>query len=165
MGVRQVRTAPEFGHIYDHFGVVYDYDNDVRAFHFCRQQANTYSDNSDHVWGSDGVGHIVRAFTGPFVIRGKTNWRHREEKMRDMYQIEHDELFGSIRDGKPINDGARMASSTLLAIMGRMSAYTGQEITWEMAMNSTEQLVPEKFDWDMKLPVAPVAMPGMTKFV
>jgi myo-inositol 2-dehydrogenase/D-chiro-inositol 1-dehydrogenase len=165
IGGRQVRTAPEFGQIYDHFAVVYEYDNDVRAFHFCRQQANTFSDNSDHVWGSDGIGHIVRAFTGPFVIRGRTNWRHREEKMRDMYQIEHDELFASIRSGKPINDGEWMAQSTMLAIMGRMAAYTGQQITWEEAMNSQENLTPAKFAWDAPISVPPVAMPGLTKFV
>ena len=59
-----------------------------------------------------------------------------------MYQTEHDELFASIRNGKPINNGEYMARSTLLAIMGRMAAYTGQEITWEMAMNSKEDLSP-----------------------
>ena len=166
IGGRQVRTEPQFGHIYDHFAVVYDYPNDVRGFHFCRQQNDTFADTSDHVWGSDGVGHIVRAFTGPFVIRGKTNWRHpREEKPRDMYQIEHDELFASIRNRKPINDGEWMAHSTLLAIMGRMAAYTGQQITWEDAMNSKESLVPEKITWDTPISVPPVAMPGLTKFV
>ncbi len=165
IGGRQVRTEPLFGQIYDHFGVVYDYPGDVRAFHFCRQQAGASSDNSDHVWGADGVGHIVRAYTGPFVIRGKTNWRHREEKMRDMYQIEHDELFASIRAGKPINDGEWMAQSTMLAIMGRMAAYTGQQITWEEAMNSKENLFPAKLAWDAPISVPPVAMPGVTKFV
>jgi len=164
VGGRQVRTAPEFGNIYDHFAVVYDYDNDVRAFHFCRQQDGAASDVSDHVWGSDGVGHIVRAYTGPFVIRGKTNWRHRDEKARDMYQIEHDELFASIRNGKPINDGEWMAQSTMLAIMGRMAAYTGQQITWEEAINSKENLFPEKLAWDAPISVQPVAMPGITKF-
>lgn len=164
-GGRQVRTEAQFGHIYDHFGVIYDYPNDVRAFHFCRQQAGAASDNSDHVWGADGVGHIVRAFTGPFLIKGKTNWRHREEKMRDMYQIEHDELFASIRSGKPINDGEWMAHSTLLAIMGRMAAYTGQVVTWEDALNSKENLMPEKIAWDTPLSVPPVAMPGMTKLI
>ena len=60
-----------------------------------------------------------------------------------MYQNEHDELFASIRSGKPINDGEWMAHSTLMGIMGRMAAYTGQEITWEQAMNSQEKLVPD----------------------
>lgn len=62
-------------------------------------------------------------------------------------------------------DGEWMAHSTLAAIMGRMAAYTGQEITWEMALNSQERLVPEKLDWHMALPVAPMAMPGQTKFI
>lgn len=164
LGGRQARTEAKFGQIYDHFAVVYDYDNDVRAFHFCRQQDNTFADNSDHVWGSEGVGHIVRAFSGPFVIRGKTNWRHPQEKMRDMYQTEHDEFFASIRSGKPINDGEWMAQSTMLAIMGRMAAYTGQQITWEEALNSRENLMPEKLTWDAPVAVPPVAMPGVTKF-
>jgi hypothetical protein len=58
-----------------------------------------------------------------------------------------------------------MATSTLLAIMGRMAAYTGQQITWDQALNSQQRLFPEKLDWDMKLPVAPVARPGITKFI
>lgn len=48
--------------------------------------------------------------------------------------------------------------------MGRMAAYTGQEITWEMALNSQEQLVPSQCDWNMKLPIAPLPVPGKTKF-
>jgi hypothetical protein len=82
-----------------------------------------------------------------------------------MYQNEHNELFASIRSGKPINDGEWMAHSTLLGLMGRMAAYTGQEITWEQAMNSQEKLVPDPLDWKMKLDFPAVAMPGLTKFV
>ena len=82
-----------------------------------------------------------------------------------MYQIEHDELFASIRSGQPINDGSWMAQSTMMGLMGRMAAYTGQEITWEQAMNSDEKLVPDKLDWKMKLDIPPMALPGMTKLV
>ena len=49
--------------------------------------------------------------------------------------------------------------------MGRMAAYTGQEVTWEMMQQSQERLVPEKLEWDMKLPIAPMAVPGRTKFI
>jgi hypothetical protein len=80
-----------------------------------------------------------------------------------MYQVEHDELFASIRSGHPINDGVRMANSTMMAIMGRMAAYTGQEVTWEQAINSQERLVPAELDWKMKLPIAPMAIPGKAK--
>ncbi len=165
IGGRQARTAPEYGHIFDHFGVVYEYADGVRAFHFCRQQTNTAPDNSDYVMGSDGVAHIVRAFSGPFVIRGsKNNWRFREEqKARDMYQNEHNELFASIRKGEPINDGEWMAKSTLLAVMGRMAAYTGQIVTWEEALNAKENLFPENLSWDTPISVPPVAIPGFTQ--
>jgi predicted dehydrogenase len=163
-GGRQTRTGPEFGNIFDHFSVVYEYASGARGFHFSRQQDHCYSDNSDYILGSDGVGHIVRAFSGPYIIKGKTNWRFREDKATDMYQNEHDEFFASIRDGKPMNDGQWMANSTLIAIMGRMAAYTGQEVTWEQAMSSEERLVPENPGWDTPIAVAPVAMPGQTKF-
>ncbi|MDP6520759.1 MAG: gfo/Idh/MocA family oxidoreductase, partial [Planctomycetota bacterium] len=76
---------------------------------------------------------------------------------------EHDELFASIRAGQPINQGEWLAHSTLLAIMGRMAAYTGQVITWEQALNSTERLGPEALEWG-QLDVAPVAVPGRTPF-
>lgn len=164
LGGRQVRTAPVFGHIYDHFSVVYEYADGTRAFHFCRQQANCASDNSDYILGSKGTGHVI-AF-GPLTIEGEKSWRFTPgPQHRNMYQIEHDELFASIRAGKPMNDGVRMAHSTLLAIMGRMSAYTGQVITWEQAMQSKESLIPERLDWDVALEVPPVAIPGKTKFV
>jgi hypothetical protein len=115
--------------------------------------------------GADGVAHIVRAFSGPFIIKGKNDWRFHEDKPTDMYQNEHDAFFASIRSGKPINDGVRMAYSTLLALMGRMAAYTGQEITWEQAMNSEETLVPKEINWNTPVSVPPVSMPGQTKFV
>jgi hypothetical protein len=81
-----------------------------------------------------------------------------------MYQTEHDELFAAIRAGKPINNGEYMARSSLLAIMGRMAAYTGQEITWEMALNSREDLSPERYDWGARPPASAVSMPGQTRF-
>ncbi|MGA2659155.1 MAG: gfo/Idh/MocA family oxidoreductase, partial [Verrucomicrobiota bacterium] len=71
--------------------------------------------------------------------------------------------FASIRSGQPMNDGHWMAQSTLMAIMGRMAAYTGQEVTWEQAMNAQEKLVPDQLDWNMKLDIAPMAMPGTTR--
>ena len=79
-------------------------------------------------------------------------------------QAEHDALFASIRRGEPINNGQYMAKSTLLAIMGRMAAYTGQVITWEQALGSEESLSPAQYDWDVPLSVPPVAIPGQTKF-
>ena len=83
-----------------------------------------------------------------------------------MYQTEHDEFFASIRSGDHINDGDRMMKSTLSAIMGRTAGYTGQEITWDMAMNSKETLVPEiTDDWNTPVSMREIPRPGLTKFI
>ena len=150
------------GNIYDHFEVNYEYADGVRGFLGCRQQSNCYGENRDYITGAKGLGLIGGRRT-PVELTGEKAWRY-SGPTPDMYKVEHNELFASIRSGNPINDGVRMCHSTLMAIMGRMAAYTGQEVTWEMALDSTEQLVPEKLDWNMKLDVPPMAMPGVTKF-
>ncbi len=150
------------GNIFDHIDVFYEFPDGVRAFMAQRQITNCYGDNSDYLMGSDGLG-TIKGWEDP-VITGKENWRYRGPKS-DMYQVEHNELFDSIRKGKPINDGVWMAHSTLMAIMGRMAAYTGREVTWDQALNSQEKLVPDNLTWDMPLPIKPLAMPGTTAFV
>ena len=142
--------------------VNYEYADGVRAFVGCRQQTNCYSENKDYLMGSRGLANIGgRRY--PVEISGEKAW-HYEGPKPDMYQVEHDELFASIRAGKPINDGDRMCTSTLMAIRPMMAAYTGQEISWEMALKSQERLVPEKLDWHMTLEAPPLALPGITPF-
>jgi len=159
VGGRQ--TPNNQGNIFDHMFVVYEFPNDVRGFVGQKQIGNGYSDNSDYLMGAEGIGRS--GWLAPF-IKGKQTWRYRETEPRiDMYQREHNELFASIRHGQPINDGPWMAQSTLMGLMGRMAAYTGQEVSWEQAMQSQEKLVPEQLDWKMKLDIAPMAMPGVTR--
>lgn len=150
------------GNIFDHIFISYEFENDVRAFMGQRQIANCANDNSDYVIGEEGFGK--NANWGDPVIRGKSTWRFRGEKT-NMYQQEHNELFASIRKGEPINDSQWMAHSTMMALMGRMAAYTGQEVTWEEAFNSKEQLVPDNLDWKMNLDIQPMAVPGHTKLI
>jgi predicted dehydrogenase len=168
LGGRQVRTNPEFGHIFDHHSVVYEFRNGVKLFSNCRQQEHVAMDISDHIWGTKGVCHIEtsRPTRGGFSIKpsqGKS-WAYRSEDGGDMYQNEHTEMIAGIRAGKPIYNGDYMAKSTLMAIMGRMATYTGQEIRWEQALNSEEDLSPPRYEFG-SLPVPPVARPGVTKFV
>jgi myo-inositol 2-dehydrogenase / D-chiro-inositol 1-dehydrogenase len=157
------RVIPaEGGNIYDHFEVNYAYPNGTRAFLASRQIDGCYNENSDYILGTDGTCTFGR---GPVArIAGKTNWQWTGERY-NMYQREHDVLFASIRRGQPVNDGKRLATSTMLAIMGRMAAYTGQQITWDQAMNSEEKLFPDRLEWNGSLPVPPRAEPGITKFV
>lgn len=160
VGGRQIPA--EGGNIYDHVEVNYLYPNNVRAFVGQRQIEGCYNENADYIAGTKGICTIGR---GPIPrIEGQTKWSFEGTK-NDMYQAEHDVLFASIRQGKPVNDGERMANSTLLAIMGRMAGYTGQLVTWEQALNSQERIFPEKLEWNMKLPVQPMARPGITKLL
>jgi predicted dehydrogenase len=160
MGGRQVRNEPEHGNIYDHHSVVYEYANGVKLFSNCRQQPRCRNDMSSHVLGEKGTAEVSER---RLRIAAGTTWNYDNKKKDDFYQTEHDELFASIRSGKPINNGEYMAKSTLLAIMGRMATHTGQQITWEQALNSQEDLSPKKYAWDAEPPESLVAMPGVTK--
>ena len=81
-----------------------------------------------------------------------------------MYQVEHDEFFASIRSGKPINNGDYMSKSSMLGIMGRTTAYTGKQLSWDQMMNSKLSLKPPKYDFG-ETKRRPVAIPGVTPFV
>jgi len=162
MGGRQVRTEERFGHIYDHFSIVYEYASGAKLLSSCRQIPGCANDMSVRVMGTKGKADLTERRRG-LAIKAAQEWFY-DGPGGNMYQIEHDELFASIRASKPINNGEYMTKSTLLAIMGRMAAYTGQVITWEQALNSKEDLTPAKLDWNAKMPVPPVAMPGKTRF-
>ena len=148
------------GNIYDHFEVNYLYPNNVRAFLGSRQQTGCYNENSDYILGTKGACTIGRGLVPR--IEGETAWAYDGPK-DDMYQHEHDVLFASIRQNKPVNDGHRMATSTLLAMMGRMAAYSGQEVTWDQAMNSQVKLFPDHLEMSMSHPVHPIPLPGVNK--
>jgi len=160
VGGRQQRTDPKYGNIWDHFAVVFEWDNGVKAFSRCRHWRGCPSDVTDHIFGTKGVADIYGART---KITGETEWKYTGPPC-NMYQVEHDRLFESIRKGEPINNGDYMCKSTLMAIMGRMAAYTGQKVTWEQALNSKLDLSPPKYEWG-ELEVRPVAVPGRVKVI
>ncbi len=158
-GGRQIPNQD--GNIYDHIDVFFEFPNGVRGFMAQRQISNCYSENSDYILGATGVGY--GGWNQP-IIRGPHPWRHQGPAPGShMYQTEHNVLFASIRNQSAVNDGVWMANSTLMALMGRTAAYTGQEITWEQALNLQEKLVPDPLQWDMNLPIMPMPMPGRTK--
>lgn len=161
-GGRQKRTDPLFGNIYDHFSVEYEYADGVKGYNFCRQQLGCPGRNTVEVFGSDGKADLQ--IYKSYKITGKNPWEF-TGKMNVMHQAEQDEFFASIRSGKHINDGVWMAHSTMLGILGRMVAYSGQEITWEEAMNSQVSIGPryEDYNWNLKVPVSEVPIPGITK--
>jgi len=161
-GGRQARVEKMYGNIYDHFAIEYEYENNVQGFSFSRQMQNCSGRNSVEIAGT--LGNAIVKSGGELQITGKNSWTYNGEK-NDPYQTQHDELFASIRNNKPMNDGIRMANSTMLAILGRMVAYSGQTLRWDEAINSNQVLGPvhDQMNWNLKYTVPDIAIPGKTK--
>ncbi len=157
IGGRQKRTDTAYGHIFDHFTVDFEYPNGIRVMSMCRQNDGCAGNVSERVVGTKGSSNCCG------IIHGKKDWKY-EGPVPGPYVQEHTDLITSIRAGKPLNEARQIAESTLTAIMGRMSAYTGQEITWDQALNSKESLMPETLDFG-SMPIPPVAVPGKTQFI
>jgi len=157
MGGRQVRIEPEYGNIYDHFTVEYEYPNGARVVSMCRQINGCSVRVEERIVGTRGA-----ASDG--VIKGRKPFEYHGPSPNPYVQ-EHAELIASVREGKPINEGRQVAESTLTGIMGRMSAYTGRALSWNWAMNSSKlDLTPDKYEFG-DFPVGPVAIPGKTQLV
>jgi predicted dehydrogenase len=166
MGGRQVCTHPDYGDQFDHHAVVFEYANGVRLFGFTRDQVNCYTETEDYLLGTKGRAAICRHH-----IDGAAKWRFRGEKP-SMYDEEHRLLFESIRSGKPLNNMDYMGTSSMLAVMAQMVCYTGQEVTWEQAMNSKLTFAQPRYGFDAEPPIKPdkdgnypAALPGITKFI
>lgn len=158
VGGRQIRTAPRFGNIYDHFACTLEFPGGVKLFSACRQMPGCGSDVNDHVMGTKGQAQLMKHTVTP---TGGEAWEF-AGNAKDMYQVEHDELFASIRAGKPINDGETAAHSSAMAIFAREAAYSGQRITWKQFINSEKSLAPKEYAW-VNNPVQAIPTPGAYK--
>ncbi|MEX2269962.1 MAG: Gfo/Idh/MocA family oxidoreductase [Vicinamibacterales bacterium] len=157
VGGRQHRTEPKFGHIYDHFAIDFEYPSGARVMSMCRQIEGTRGKVAEHFIGSAG-----RSDASTF-IEGATPWKNAAAETEiNPYVQEHTDLVASLRAGTPLNELKQVAESTLTAIMGRESAYTGQEVTWDQMLNAQQALAPKVIAFG-PLDVPPVPMPGRTK--
>jgi len=164
---RSSMTEPIYGDVFDHHSVIYEHENGVPIYAFCRTTNGCHNDYSSVVLGSKGKANIMGS-----RIWGETNWRW--EGRCDPYQREHDVLFKAIRSGEPVNNGDYMARSTMVGVMGQISCYTGKEVTWEQINKSDFYYPPKPEDCrdDMEPPVKagsdgsyPVPKPGFTKMI
>ncbi len=160
LGGRQVRTDPKYGNVFDHFTVEFEYPNGARVLSMCRQIQGSSHRVSERLVGTKGTADPSGEIHGhrPFVYDPPG-------EAINPYVQEHADLVAGIRNGRPLNEGRRIAESTMTAIMGRMSAYTGRELSWDWIMNASElDLTPPHYSMT-ELPVTPVAIPGQTKLV
>ncbi len=161
MGGREVRTGPEWGNIFDHFAVEFEYPGGVRVLSMCRQTAGASGRVSERVVGTKGSTYTD---SSNGYIEEPNTYKY-EGESPDPYVLEHTDLIASIRSGKPLNEGRQVAESTLAAIMGRMSAYTGRELKWDWAMNASKlDLTPPKYEFG-DAPDPAVAVPGQTELI
>ncbi len=158
LGGRQDRMGPQYGDIFDHFGVEFFYPGDVRTISTCRQIPGTTNRVSERVVGTKGVSDCSG------VIKGENPWRY-EGPNPNPYVVEHADLIKSIRSGNPLNEGRRIAESTLCAIMGRESAYSRQQFkrSWFMSRCTLDLLPPDGLKLSDSKPMAPFAVPGQYK--
>jgi len=158
LGGRQYRTGPEHGNIFDHFGVEFFYPGDVRTISMCRQIDGTTGNVSERVVGTKGVSNCCG------TIEGENPWRY-EGPDPNSYVQEHTDLIKSIRSGSPLNEGQRIAESTLCAIMARESAYARQQLktSWFMSKCTLDLVPPDGLKLSDSKPVPPFAVPGQYK--
>ena len=165
LGGRSTLKGEVYGSVFDHHSVIYEFDSGVKLYAFCRTIPDCYNETSSILLGTKGRCDILK-----MRIQGETDWRY-EGSRRDPYVVEHEELYKSIRAGKPINNGDYMARSTLIGIMGQITCYTGKEVTWEQISGSDFYYPPrpEECTSDMEPPVKPdadgiypVFTPGVT---
>ena len=166
MGGRQVRTL---GYGYDHFATEFEYANGARMFSYCRQINGCQDALSEAVTGLKGSSDCFQSIQ----VKGGPAWRFPKPTSNFKagrgdggtnvgYPQEHVDLIRSIRNGQPINDAKQIAESTLTAIMGRLSAYTGQTMEWDKVLDAKLDLSPAKYEIG-PLPTPPVPMPGKYK--
>ena len=146
------RTREElYGDIYDHMTSDFVYANGLHLLSHCRQYPpGLYRSVNDLIVGTKGRsnGHDL----GTQGINGQVQ--------------EHIRLIKSIRgEGPYMNQGMEVAESTMTAIMAREAAYSGLAITWDMIMNSKQDLMPKAFDYKLQMNPPELPVPGKYKFV
>lgn len=169
MGGRQVRTGKEYGEIYDHHYVEFQYADGSIMNSQCRHIKGTYAKVDEYLVGTKGA---VKCGDAQISSNGKVLYQYNKKLENNPYQTEHDELFAAIAKGEyKFANAENGAKATMTAVMGRMATYSGQIIEWDKVLDSGISIMPTKFAWDANPPTLPdesgfypIATPGVTKY-
>lgn len=146
------------GNVWDHYEVTIEYPGGVFCHIGQRQFQNAFSEVMDRVFCDKGTleapGRVLTKDPS-----GKVTWAYRGETA-DMYQVCHNEWFAAIRKGEPLNTGTYMANSTMLGILAREAAHTGQRITWDEIWKANQDLAPDTLKMTDSFPTQAVPTPG-----
>jgi len=149
-GGRQRRVT---GDQYDFFSIEYVYENGMHTHCAARQISGCSNLTRVHIAGTEGYADATGAI---YNWKGEEIWKYpRPEKddpdqtwaVKDPFVQEHINLVTGIRTGNVVNDAEAQVMSTLVAVMGRMSAYTGRDVTWEEVINSDMRLGPTVYEF------------------
>jgi myo-inositol 2-dehydrogenase/D-chiro-inositol 1-dehydrogenase len=160
-------TRPADSEMWDSMSIDYEYPGNRTVSFLCRQIPGSAADNSTVVYGSQGTCHIGAMNAGSKILDrdGKVVWQT-GGNIGAAYQQEHKDLVDSIRAGTPIVELKQTADSSLVAVMGRLAAYSGQRVTWDFVTKESQlDLFPKDLAWDGALPAPAHAIPGRTKLV
>ncbi|WP_373493695.1 Gfo/Idh/MocA family protein [Aquiflexum sp.] len=173
-GGRQVRTGKEHGEIFDHHSITFTYADGTVIFSECRHFPGAANRVDESFQGTKGKVFLSAGNHGNLTdYKGNALYTHDRENNPNPYQVEHNELFAAIVAGEyKFSDAENAAKSTMTAILGRYATYSGKVVTWDEALNSNVNLMPEKLAWDAMpkvLPNAdgyyPFAIPGKSKVI
>ncbi len=163
-GGRQARRGPEvgkWGNIFDHFSVEFVYPGDVRIEYIGAQINDTARRNDQRLVGTNGNVYIDFSEA---IVNGRQKVELKRGDMNPAIQ-QHADQIEAIQKGRSLNEGLRVAESTMTTIMGRMSCFTGQTVTWDWVMNESRlDLSPPGYEFG-DLAIRPEAVPGMSKLV
>ena len=168
MGGRQVRVGKEYGEIFDHHSVEFEYADGAKLFSCCRHIPGCWESFAEYAHGTRGHADIQGHGNSILCVDGQPpkEWK----RGPDGHQVEMDDLFAALAAGQPYNECDYAIQSTMTAILGRMATYSGQVVKWDDAISSTLDLAPERLAWDAtpkSLPgpdgLYPCAIPGVTK--
>ena len=158
------------GDQYDEFSIDFEYEGGVRLHSMCRQIDGCKNNVSEFIqgtrgsWSSAGSNHEIKDLLGNVIWKTDGEKEKIDHKQTDPYTLEHVDFINHIRANKPLNQAVETAISCLTAIMGRESAYTGNEVTYDEIFNSNVTHMPAKLElgaYDMKAYTVPV--PGKPK--
>jgi predicted dehydrogenase len=163
MGGRARRVT---GDQFDFFAIDYTMANGVHIASMCRQVDGCINNVSEYVVGTEGSTNCKDTI---FDKEGKVVWQYQEagkepgKSAFNPYEQEHVDLVTAIRTNQPINEASNVAKSTLMGVMGRIAAYTGQEVTWSQMMESSLKLGPKEYALGPVDIKAEIPVPGSAK--
>jgi predicted dehydrogenase len=161
-GGRAIRQ--DAGNVYDHYNIAYEYPGGVICHLGERQFNGCHTETVDRIYCEKGT---AVAPNTPMVLGpdGKRSWMYRSPAgmEQNMYQVCHNEFFAALRKGEIINTGEYMANSTMLGLLGREAAHTGQRVTWDQMWAASQDHAPDTLKMSDSFAVAPVPVPGVHK--